>query len=344
MRMPPPTPGPLLLGALGWPAMLLLYGGGAVLSALLARAMIRAGPLDTPGPRSAHAAPVPRGGGVGVMAAFLLGVPIAAWLHGGVPAWPMAGLLGGTALLAAVAWIDDVRQFPPAAKLLAQIVAISVVLWGIGALPAGGWGRALGFAWLLFATNALNFIDGLNGLAGGSMALCALFIGLTAASPLQQGAGCLLAAGLLGFLPFNMPRARLFLGDVGSQGAGLAVAALGLLRWQQAGHGDMLVMPLLLSGILYDVAFTLCRRALAGETLWQAHRGHLYQIASRSVMPAWMVALLHWAFVLWGGVLALALCHQEVAVTTAILLIAAPQLVWTCILWRGALPKGVGRG
>ncbi len=81
----------------------------------------------------------------------------------------------------------------------------------------------------------------------------------------------------------------------------MAVAALGLLRWQDPAPLSWLVMPMLLAGILYDVAFTLCRRLLAGERLHEAHRGHLYQVAFRTGVPASRVALLHWGFVLWGG-------------------------------------------
>ncbi len=284
--------------------------------------MTRVAVLDIPGHRSSHDRPTPKGGGVGVMTAFLLGV---LWLRGG------GAIAAGIALLSLVSWLDDVRQFRPLVKLAAQAVSSALVLWGIGALPGNPWLSAtLGFGWLLFVTNALNFIDGLNGLAAGSMAIACLCSG-TAAAPL-------LAAGLIGFLPFNYPRARIFLGDVGSQGAGLSVAAFGLLHWQDAAPWSMLTMPLLLSGILYDVGFTLCRRWRAGARLWQAHRGHLYQVAFRSGMPAPWIAVLHWGFVLWGAGCALTLGEGALP---ALLLAALPQLAWTGFVFRRARNTGV---
>ena len=311
--------------------------------------MIRLAVLDTPGHRSSHARPTPKGGGVGVIVAFLVFVPATLWFRGvAVPAAAVA-ILAAVAALALVSWFDDLRQFPPLVKLLAQALTAAVILWGLGRLPTWdtlpAWrlpSLALGFGWLLFVTNALNFIDGLNGLAAGSMALACLFIGLTApVGPVGSGgllgiAALVLASGLIGFLPFNYPRARIFLGDVGSQGAGLAVAALGLLRWQDASAGSLLVMPLLLCGILYDVAFTLCRRGLAGERLYEAHRGHLYQLAFRTGVPAPLVALLHWGFVLWGGAIATFLERGVVTMAPAVTLALLPQLAWTASVIRRA--------
>ncbi|WP_428391735.1 glycosyltransferase family 4 protein [Lichenicoccus sp.] len=327
-----------------WPVRLsLLCLGAGLLCAVLVRAMIRVSVLDTPGPRSAHDRPTPKGGGVGVIAAFLLGLPLAGWWHGDVHWCTLAALLAGVALLALVSWLDDLRQFHPLVKLIAQAVAAGLVLAGIGPLPGGAVGVAVGFAWLLFVTNALNFIDGLNGLAAGSMALACLFVGLPDPATLVGYGGCLLAAGLLGFLPFNMPRARIFLGDVGSQAAGLAVAAFGLLCVARPTLYGAAIMPLLLSGILYDVAFTLGRRLLAGDAVWQAHRGHLYQVAFRSGIPAPAVAALHWGFVTWGGVLGLAITHKALSLLSGMLLMVLPQLAWTMVVVRRARAAGIGR-
>ena len=300
-----------------------------LLSALLVWVMIRVAILDTPGHRSSHDRPTPKGGGVGVVVSFLAAMAI---LH------PALSLLAAVALLALVSWLDDVRQFPPIVKLAAQVAAALLILVGTHLPPLG---LAMGFCWLMFVTNALNFIDGLNGLAAGSMALASLFIGLTAPTSLENAAGCMLAAGLLGFLPFNYPRARIFLGDVGSQAAGMAVAAFGLLRWQDPLPWSILVMPLLLFGILYDVALTLFRRLLAGDRLTEAHRGHLYQLAFRTGVPAPLVALLHWGFVLWGGLLAWLWLRRapELAVALAVM----PQLAWSAFVLLRARSAAIGR-
>ena len=338
--MPPALPTPTVLPVVCF--------GTALLSALLVRGMIRLAVLDTPGHRSAHDRPTPKGGGVGVLVGFLAGTGLALRLQDDAAPRAAACLLGGVALLALVSWADDVRQFRPLVKLLAQAAAAALVLWGIGALPGHPrFGLAVGFGWLLFVTNALNFIDGLNGLAAGSMALACLWVGAESASGLLRTAAFLLAAGLLGFLPFNYPRARIFLGDVGSQGAGLAVAAFGLLFWQsagpEAGAAAALAMPLLLLGVLYDVGFTLCRRWWAGARLSEAHRGHLYQVAFRSGMPAYAVTLLHWGFVLWGGAVAFALGEAAIPLTLALGLALLPQLAWTAAVLRLARTARLGR-
>ena len=330
-----------------FPLLLPLCLAALLLSAATVRLMIGVGVLDRPGHRSSHASPTPKGGGVGPVLALLLLLPVAGWLGAGPAPSRMAALLLPVGMLALVSWLDDVRQYRPMAKLMAQAVAAAILAAVLAPLPSHPEiGFAVGFCWLMFATNALNFIDGLNGLAAGSMALASLFLGLDTPDPLATIAGCLLSAGLLGFLPFNYPGARIFLGDVGSQGIGLAVAALALLHWRAGAMNDgaldaALAGPLLLSGILYDVGFTLCRRLAAGERLLQAHRGHLYQVAFRTGTPAWQVTLVHWGFVLWGALLALALqAGTDVAAILAGVLL--PQLGWTGWVIRRARLRPIG--
>jgi UDP-GlcNAc:undecaprenyl-phosphate GlcNAc-1-phosphate transferase len=218
----------------------------------------------------------------------------------------------------------------------------------VGAVPLG-WVGVLGtLAWILFATNAMNFIDGLNGLASGVACLASVALAVVAASMsawFVYFTSLLLAAGLLGFLPFNFPRARIFMGDVGSQFCGFVLAVLGVVaaRFEQVQLSALLV-PLLLFGVLYDVAFTLVRRALAGDRLTQAHRSHLYQVAHRAGMPAVWVTLLHWGFVLWG-----ALCCAVFLRTTglgkplALPLVLLPQLIWTGVVVGMARRAAIGR-
>jgi UDP-GlcNAc:undecaprenyl-phosphate GlcNAc-1-phosphate transferase len=109
----------------------------------------------------------------------------------------------------------------------------------------------------------------------------------------------LIVAGVAGFLPFNYPRARIFMGDVGSQFLGLALAALALRH--AADPALAWVLPLSLAPLLMDAAFTLCRRLIAGERVTQAHRGHLYQVAQRAGIPAWCVSAIYWTLSGWGG-------------------------------------------
>lgn len=299
--------------------------------------MIRVRVLDTPGARSAHDRPTPRGGGVGSTAGFVLGSLLAL---GPAPDLATRAVLLATSLLALAGWLDDVRQFPPWFKLAAQLAAAMLVLGASLPLPGPVFLPLFGLAWLVFATNALNFIDGLNGLASGAALLFGLLLAASLPPAPAAALGLMLAAGLLGFLPFNYPRARIFLGDVGSQSTGLVLGSLVLMRWRDAGVAGAMLPVLMLAGILYDVTFTLVRRVLAGERLVHAHHGHLYQVARRSGLPAWQVSLIHWGFVVWGAVAARALAHAPLL---AAALVMAPQLGWTALVARRARRAGLGR-
>jgi UDP-GlcNAc:undecaprenyl-phosphate GlcNAc-1-phosphate transferase len=318
----------------------------ALVSALMVRAMISARVMDTPNARKAHANPTPKGGGVGVVVAFLLGISV---LYGTATFARLAdpyfrGVILASVAIAIVAFMDDVREWPFTVKLAAQVAAALVAVGSglyvsvynlprLGPVDLGWIGMAVTVAWILFATNAMNFIDGLNGLAAGTALVACVFLAFIAQA--QQGwfvyfAAMLLAAGLVGFLPFNFPRARIFMGDVGSQFCGFVLAVLGVAAARfGAVEMSFLLVPMLLSGVLFDVAFTLVRRALAGQRLTEAHRGHLYQVAQRSGMDARAIAVLYWGFAALGGICALAFVYAPSGVKLLLPpLLLVPQLAW----------------
>ncbi len=293
----------------------------ALLSAGLVAIMARVGVLDHPGPRSSHAAPIPKGGGVGIVAASLAGL---AFLPG--PVAPRLVFALGGLLVAAVGFWDDRHNFPPAVKLAAQIIAAALpLLCGVTLhLTASGPVNAvLLMGWLLLVTNAVNFMDGLNGLSAGTVLIAACGAGFPS---LTIG----LIAGIAGFLPFNYPRARIFMGDVGSQFIGYA---LGLLAVFGASGPHPWLVPFASTGLLADVIFTLIRRLRAGDRITQAHRGHLYQIAHRTGMPDTLIALVHWSFAAIGVALGLLPWHSWLI--TAVLL---PQIAWALyVIWRARI-------
>lgn len=339
---------------------LLFCAGLALLSAVVVRLMIGAGVMDRPDPRKAHRRPVPKGGGVGIVAAFLVGLLA---LYGFAVSSRIAdpyfrGVILASVAIAAVAWGDDTHDWPFWVKLGAQLAAALLAVgsglyvatlslpWA-GRIELGLAGAAGTVVWILFVTNAMNFIDGLNGLAAGVSALaCAVLAGIAA----SQGGwfayftALLLLSGLLGFLPFNFPRARIFMGDVGSQFCGFVLAVLGVAagRFEQVPLSALLV-PMLLAGVLFDVGFTLVRRMFAGARLSQPHRGHLYQLAHRCGVPAVAVTLLHWGFVLWGGAccwLFLSTGGPEKALVP--LLVLPPQLAWAGWVLHRARGREIG--
>jgi UDP-GlcNAc:undecaprenyl-phosphate/decaprenyl-phosphate GlcNAc-1-phosphate transferase len=333
----------------------------AILSAVVVWGMSRVGVIDVPGVRSSHTRPTPKGGGVGIVVAFLVGIAI---LYGFAAFARIAdpyfrAVILAAAGIAVVAYLDDVLAWPAWVKLAAQVAAAALAVGGglwvqeirapiIGAVQLGWFGPALTLAWIVAATNAMNFIDGLNGLAAGvSMLACVILAAIAAAvgAWFVYFAALILAAGLLGFLPFNFPAARIFMGDVGSQFCGFLLAVLAVA----AGRFDTVelsiaLVPMLLFGVLFDVAFTLLRRGAAGEHLMEAHRSHLYQMAQRSGLSATRVTLIHWGFVLWGGVCCLGV------VTAAPLwkpfwafMVVPPQFVWLGWVVRQVRRAGLTR-
>jgi UDP-GlcNAc:undecaprenyl-phosphate GlcNAc-1-phosphate transferase len=333
----------------------------ALLSAAMVRLMIAVRVLDRPDPRKVHTRDTPKGGGVGVVVAFLVGIAVlyrfAEFARLADPYF--IGVIEASVAIAVVAFLDDLFDWKFTVKLGAQVLAALVAVGSgiylvdyrlpyVGPLYIGWVGVPATAIWLLFATNAMNFIDGLNGLAGGVALIAACF--LTVIAAVNGGwfayfAALLLAAGLAGFLPFNFPRARIFMGDVGSQFCGFILAILAVVASRFEGvELSFLIVPMLLSGVLFDVAFTLVRRAHDRERLTEPHRGHLYQVAQRSGVPATAVTLVHWGFAGFGGLCALVfLAAPSPAKPYVPLLTLLPQLAWLRFVVGRARRAGLTR-
>ena len=345
-----------LLRHLGFAMLLML------LSAATVRVMIAARVMDTPEARKAHDTATPKGGGVGILVSFLVGIAVlyrfAAFARLADPYF--LGVIEASAAIAVVAFFDDLFDWPFTVKLGAQLLAALVAVGSglyvsdfhlpsyIGALPELWPGLAATLVWILFTTNAMNFIDGLNGLASGVSLIACLFIVFIAERHggwFAYAAAGLLASGLAGFLPFNFPKARIFMGDVGSQFCGFVLAVLAVVASRFDGvELSFLLMPMLLSGVLFDVGFTLVRRALGGEAVTQPHRGHLYQVAQRSGVPATTVTLIHWGFAVFGGLCCLIFIATPSDYKPPLpLLTLLPQAVWVWFVVRKARSAGLRR-
>jgi UDP-GlcNAc:undecaprenyl-phosphate GlcNAc-1-phosphate transferase len=331
------------------------------LSAAIVWGMTRVGVIDVPGVRSSHTRPTPKGGGVGIVAAFLVGI---AMLYGVAAFARIAdpyfrAVILAAAGIAVVAYLDDVLAWPAWVKLAAQVAAAAVAVGGglsvdmvrvpvIGAVGLGWFGPIGTLAWIVLATNAMNFIDGLNGLAAGVCLIACLFLAAIAAGVgawFVYFAALILAAGLLGFLPFNFPLARIFMGDVGSQFCGFLLAVLAVAAGRfEAVELSIALVPMLLFGVLFDVVFTLVRRAVAGDRLMEGHRSHLYQIAHRSGMPAVWVTVVYWGFAVWGGACCLGLTHAAAVWKPLwVVMVVPPQLAWLAWVLRRARRAGLAR-
>ena len=250
------------------------------LALLLLTVMLRGGwagfALDHPNQRSLHAAPVPRTGGLALMAGAASGwLLLPSWL------WPALAIAG---MLLAISLWDDVRGLPVKWRLLAHVAGAAgfVHLTGF----AGWAGALLAIPAIIWMTNLYNFMDGSDGLAGGM----ALF-GFGGYGTLAWLGGdttfalaCFAISGAAGaFLVFNFHPARIFMGDAGSIPLGFLAAALGILGWQR-GLWPLWVPLLVFSPFIVDASVTLAKRLLRGEKIWQAHREHYYQ---RLVQMGW---------------------------------------------------------
>ena len=270
-------------------AFVLVVAATAALTGVVLRVLRRYAVLDRPSARSSHDAPTPRGGGLAVLAVLL-----PAWAAIGL-AWPaaggaaLAGVLPGALLLAAVSWIDDLRGLDPRLRLAAHALAVGIGLAAMapvpvfqGLLPLWLDRLAAGLAWLWFV-NLFNFMDGIDGLAasetaclGGGLALIALVGGWPGATaPL----GLTLTAAGLGFLLWNRPPAKLFLGDVGSVPLGYLAGWLLLDAASAGAWAAALILP---AYYLADATLTLAGRAGRGESVTEAHAEHFYQRAVRA--------------------------------------------------------------
>ena len=235
--------------------------------------------VDLPGERRSHALPTPRGGGIAIVMALLVA---GAWLLARAPDFRLllAGFLPGLMLVAGVGLFDDHRPLSPWLRLVVHAVAAVALAAGVWMATGSTWLAATACVLAMVLTNVWNFMDGIDGLAASQAALVAASVAWIADGPVQWLALALLSAAL-GFLPFNFPKARIFLGDVGSGALGytLAMLVVAAVRQDAAMPESLPLWPWLLplSAFLLDAGLTLLGRLGRREAWWQPHTLHAYQ-------------------------------------------------------------------
>lgn len=253
-----------------------------------ARALaIRFKVFDVPNERSSHSRIVPRGGGIAIVATVFvaMGIVLSDRLGGAGDHWMMVGL--GGLLVAAAGLTDDIRSLSASKRAAVHFVASVLLVWAAcpPAIAPAGWFGFLGLvvlsAWFI---NLYNFMDGTDGLSSSVGAITAFGVFAFFASVQSTDANLLsrsLCGACTGFLIWNVPPARIFMGDVGSGFLGYAFAALMMLVAREA-PGALLTVPILLSTFIADTGVTLARRFLRGEKWYEAHRSHAYQKLAQS--------------------------------------------------------------
>ncbi len=263
---------------------------------------------DVPNERSLHDAPIPRIGGVGLMAgvlsAWALMLMSLAW-------WVVLPLLA----LFVISLLDDMRGLPVRSRLLAHVVAAVILVFGSGMAAQHVMQALVVVLCVVWMTNLYNFMDGSDGLAGGMTFFGFTMYGVAALMHGDETQAILnfsIGAAALGFLYYNFYPAKVFMGDAGSIPLGFLAAAMGLWGWQQ-GCWPVWFPLLVFSPFVADATITLLKRARRGERLSQAHRSHYYQ---RLVQMGWghrNTAIAEYALMFFAGFSALQGIKQDIA-------------------------------
>lgn len=311
-----------------------LAGSAAVagaISLIVCLLLMRRGPVDLPDEqRKAHKAPTPTSGGIGIGVGYAIGM-LALWRFAeqttfnaqGAALAALASVFAMGFLL--VGFIDDTRHLGPRTKMLwftLLSLGAAITMGVVDALPinadytvrlgltVGLFGTAL---WVFTLVNCVNFMDGANGLAMGSVAVGLIALGVIgyAGGSNSMLAMCFCAAGaLVGFLVWNFPRGKIFAGDSGALFVG-AIAALGSLVAIARTGISPFIPPILFMPILADALMTLAWRVKRGRSLLVGHSEHLYQIALRAGWSHTRISLLYWGMMALCGMLGVALSRSN---------------------------------
>lgn len=270
----------------------LIFLASFLLTAIFRSYAIKKSILDVPNERSSHCSPTPRGGGVAIVITFMM-LLIYAYLIRAIPfthfiCFSLVGLF-----VAAIGFMDDRNNLPARWRLLGHFLAAVWGLFWLGGLPyleffgievqLGAVGYVLAVLYLVWMLNLYNFMDGIDGLASleaicvcGGMCIAYLLVGVYELIVLPLS----LAMAVMGFLFWNFPPAKIFMGDAGSSFLGIL---LGLLSLQAAWHSPKFLWCwlILLGVFIVDATVTLCCRFFRGAKIYEAHRSHAYQFASR---------------------------------------------------------------
>ena len=267
----------------------------ALISSVILTGLVRRlAVIDIPNERSSHSRPTPRGGGISLVVITIIGL-ICSQMIWRITTW--RGLLfyvGAAMLISVVSWLDDLQSLSAKIRFLAHFIAAGLVIseWGywqelhlpiLGNIQIGQFGLLLTLLWIVGLTNAYNFMDGIDGIAGGQAFVAGIgwaVVGWMIHVELIFAIGGLLAASSLGFLFYNWPPAKIFMGDVGSAFLGFTFAVVPLIAVRSTANnrnlmiwiGFLFVWPFIL-----DTGLTLLRRISKRENIFQAHRSHLYQ-------------------------------------------------------------------
>jgi len=298
--------------------VLMAFLGSVLLTGWVRRLAI----IDAPNERSSHSHPTPRGGGLALVVMTMAGLSVSQGIWHLTTWRGLLFYLVAAALIAVVSWMDDLHSLPTSLRFLVHFLAAGLVLvvWGycetlqlplVGTIHLGLLGPIFSLFWIVGLTNAYNFMDGIDGIAGGQALVAGIgwaVVGWNLEDPFLFTLGSLVAASSLGFLVFNWAPAKIFMGDIGSTFLGFTFAAVPIMTPRLAASNRsvmFLIGFLLLWPFIVDTGFTLLRRLSKGENIFQAHRSHLYQRMVIAGYSHQTVSLLYIGLAVIGSLLSL---------------------------------------
>jgi Fuc2NAc and GlcNAc transferase len=274
-------------------AVIAAFALSFLLTFVVRRIALSRGMIDIPNRRSSHIAPTPRGGGVAIVIASVLASGVLLAAHA-ISFQFFAALVGGGLPVAVIGLLDDRKPLPASARLAVHLASATWAVYVLGGLPAirfgatdvhlGIWGDVLAVFAIVWMLNLFNFMDGIDGIAASeAVSVAAAGAGLWWLSGNYSSdatAALTVAAACLGFLPWNWPPAKIFMGDVGSGYLGFVISVLALAASQRNPAGAW--VWLILGGVFsVDATVTLVRRIARGDRVYEAHRTHAYQWLAR---------------------------------------------------------------
>ncbi len=311
-----------------------------VLVPVLVRFAIGRNLLDVPNARSSHEVPTPRLGGLAVIGG--------AWAASPLTNGEIYILLPAT-IVGFVGALDDLVGLRAWVKFAGQAVAALALLFLLPPpiLEAAGslWPAALlfGVFWLVSVVNAYNFVDGIDGIAGGMAILNALFLATLLGTLDRSGVVGLpaMVAAVAGFIVWNVSPARIFLGDSGSYFVGFFLGAVTLYT-EPVGDSPYLafvVAAAVFTPFLFDTGYTLARRVWAGKNVFAAHREHIYQRITPDPAKHRQVSIVYYGLATLSGLAALFVSGGTPGVDMPVRLLGGGTLIAGCCLLMALLPR-----
>jgi len=264
---------------------------GIFIVPLVRHLCLKKGIVDMPNERKVHKDPIPRLGGVAIWLCTILTFGILVLVNWDYPFGNgLSGILLGGSIMFLLGLVDDLYDLSPKFKLVVQVgAALIAFLLGVkieilfnpfgGAVALGFLSLPVTLIWLVGISNAMNFIDGVDGLAGGVSTICAITLCVVAIytnQPISALIASIIAGSMMGFLVFNFHPARIFMGDSGALFAGFALAGLSVTGVLKSVTATMLLPVLILAVPILDISFSVLRRLYKGSNPLKADAEHIH--------------------------------------------------------------------